>query len=723
MIAAFAPEGNHLRPVLSGGHISVVSRQREPFVPSEAFETAFSLHGQGRLEEAEALYRAVLRAEPGHPGSLHHLGVVKAQQGNLNEAIWLIRRALEKQPQSAEVHSDLGVALEYANRYPEALLCYARALELKPDCEQALFNSGNALQALERHYEAIMRFQAVVRLKPDHAEARNNLGKSLSALGRHGEAIEQFEHALASNPRYADPEHNLSTVLHSLGRYREALAHAHRALALKPSHSKAHNSAGNSLRQLNRPAEAIRHFEQAIALEPSYPEAHYNLGSILKELGKREEALGQYQTALELKPDLAEARFALWMAQLPIVYRWESEIAERRLAYQQQLIRLQADVESGVATGDLAEGLGSNLPFYLAYQGFNDCDLQIIYGALASRIMAERYPAVRIADPPGSGERVRVGIVSGFFRQHSVWKIPTKGWLSQLDRRRFQVFGYHIGVEQDAQTTAAASLCDRFVQGPLPLDRWREAILSDASHVLIYPEIGMDGTSLVLAAQRLAAAQCNGLGHPGTSGLPTMDYVLGSDLMEPPNGAEHYTERLLRLPNLAVHYESPDVQLIPFERSELGLRGDSVAYLSGQSLFKYLPQYDHIYPRITREVDNCQFAFIEYRVGNEVTEIFRKRLGDAFAGFGLKASDYCVILPRFHQDRFISAIGQCDVILDSIGWSGNNSTFESLNHGLPVVALKGQFMRGRHSAAILERMGSLTRLRNRSTSMFRLPCG
>jgi len=176
-------------------------------------------------------------------------------------------------------------------------------------------------------------------------------------------------------------------------------------------------------------------------------------------------------------------------------------------------------------------------------------------------------------------------------------------------------------------------------------------------------------------------------------------------LMEPPNGAEHYTERLIRLPNLAVYYESPDVQLIPFERSELGLRGDSVAYLSGQSLFKYLPQYDHIYPRIAREVDNCQFAFIAYRVGNEVTEIFRKRLDDAFAGFGLKASDYCVILPRFHQDRFISAIGQCDVILDSIGWSGNNSTSESLNHGLPVVALKGQFMRGRHSAAILERMG------------------
>jgi predicted O-linked N-acetylglucosamine transferase (SPINDLY family) len=44
-------------------------------------------------------------------------------------------------------------------------------------------------------------------------------------------------------------------------------------------------------------------------------------------------------------------------------------------------------------------------------------------------------------------------------------------------------------------------------------------------------------------------------------------------------------------------------------------------------------------------------------------------------------------------------------LLDSIAWSGNNSTSESLEHGVPIVALRGRFMRGRHSSAILERMG------------------
>jgi tetratricopeptide (TPR) repeat protein len=441
-------------------------------IPSQAYETALALHQQGRLREAEGLYRAVLEAAPDHPAALHHLGVVQAQQGKLAAAIRLIRQAVEKEPRYAEAHNDLGVALESAKRHLEAVPCYERALALQPDYSEALFNLGNALQALERHDEAIMRFQAAVRLKPDHAEARNNLGKSLSALGRHEEALAQFARALASNPRYAEAEHNLGNLLHSIGRYREALAHSQRALALKPSHSKAHNSAGNSLRQLNRAAEAMSHYERAIALEPGYAEAHYNLGGLLKELGRRKEAVEHYERALELKPDLAEARFAVCMAQLPILYREEAEIAERRLAYQRQLMRLRDDVESGAAKGDLAEGLGSNLTFYLAYQGLIDRDLQSVYGALACRIMAKRYPPAHIADPPGSAERVRVGIVSGFFRQHSVWKISIKGWLGQLDRRRFQVFGYHTGVEQDAQTVAAGSDPGRCAAHPdLPGDR------------------------------------------------------------------------------------------------------------------------------------------------------------------------------------------------------------------------------------------------------------
>lgn len=60
-----------------------------------------------------------------------------------------------------------------------------------------------------------------------------------------------------------------------------------------------------------------------------------------------------------------------------------------------------------------------------------------------------------------------------------------------------------------------------------------------------------------------------------------------------------------------------------------------------------------------------------------------------------------MFLPRLAPERFAAAVGQCDVALDSIGWSGCNSILESLVHNLPIVAFEGQFMRGRHAAAIL----------------------
>jgi predicted O-linked N-acetylglucosamine transferase (SPINDLY family) len=88
-----------------------------------------------------------------------------------------------------------------------------------------------------------------------------------------------------------------------------------------------------------------------------------------------------------------------------------------------------------------------------------------------------------------------------------------------------------------------------------------------------------------------------------------------------------------------------------------------------------------------------------------VTARFHDRLDRAFARVGLRAADHCVVLPRLAPERFVAAIGQCDVLLDSIGWSGCNSTLESLAHDLPIVTLAGAFMRGRHTAAILEMMG------------------
>ena len=198
--------------------------------------------------------------------------------------------------------------------------------------------------------------------------------------------------------------------------------------------------------------------------------------------------------------------------------------------------------------------------------------------------------------------------------------------------------------------------------------------------------------------------QCSYIGHPQTSGFPTIDYFLSGELIEPANGQDHYSEKLVKLPNVGFHYEPLELPPVTVTREELGLRPNSTAYWCAQSLFKYLPQHDEVFPRIAREAGDCQFVFIRH-FGRDVTELFQKRLDRAFAAAGLKAEDHCVFLNGMDMNRFAAASAQCDLMLDSIGWSGGNTTLEALAQDLPVVTFQGELMRGRVSAGILRMMG------------------
>ena len=186
-----------------------------------------------------------------------------------------------------------------------------------------------------------------------------------------------------------------------------------------------------------------------------------------------------------------------------------------------------------------------------------------------------------------------------------------------------------------------------------------------------------------------------------------MDYFLSSDLMEPPDGDAHYTERLVRLPQLGLCYLPEERPGLTLDRAALGLRPAGPVFWSGQALYKYRPLYDAVFPRIAAAVGRCQFVFIGFAKSRAVTAAFRAAPGHCLRGVrAWMRSAYCVILPPMSPERFRRRGGGGGRGARYAGLVGRQ-----IDAGLPGAgsgdrdAGPGGFMRGRHTAAILRRIG------------------
>lgn len=517
--------------------------------------------------------------------------------------------------------------------------------------------------------------------------------------------------------------HNLATALERSGRVDEAVLLERRLIEAAPDYLPAYRGLANLMVRAGDPqaaadvwgvigtraaeARAIDVVQTVIASLKGLgrvPRSWSRLANLLRIDGHETEAMAILDLRLADQPTDLGALLIKAMTHLKVVHANEAEIRERRARYGAALEYLEARVGTA-APEDLAAAageVGMAKPFYLSYQGDDDTELQKRYGRIVSAMMAARFPDTA-PRPPGDRPRIRVGFVSAYFTIHSVTKL-FRSWIRDLDRERFEVIGYQLSTDRDACRDEIAGWCDRFVSGERDVAAWREAILGDAPDVLIYPEIGMHTLAVQLGCQRLAPVQAMAWGHPVTSGFANMDYFLSSALMEPEGGEAHYTETLVRLPGLSIGYDPLPIDDAVMDRADLGLREDAVVYVCCQSLFKYLPRHDEVFLALAMALEDAQFLFIG-AAGQPATRTFRTRLEGAFRKAALDPDRHLVFAEPVMPDRFPSLIRAGDVYLDSIGWSGGNTTLEAIACDLPVVTLPTGLMRGRHSAGILTQMG------------------
>jgi predicted O-linked N-acetylglucosamine transferase (SPINDLY family) len=64
------------------------------------------------------------------------------------------------------------------------------------------------------------------------------------------------------------------------------------------------------------------------------------------------------------------------------------------------------------------------------------------------------------------------------------------------------------------------------------------------------------------------------------------------------------------------------------------------------------------------------------------------------------------LAPFIPHARYLHLNALCDVMLDTLHWSGGNTSLDALAAGLPLVTLPGELMRGRQSQAMLRALGT-----------------
>jgi tetratricopeptide (TPR) repeat protein len=109
-------------------------------------EQAVRLQGAGKLDEALAIYRAVLAEDPYIPASWINLGVLLRRLGHTNPAVACLKRGVALKPYDGSAWSNLGNALRASGRYEEAVRAHERAVELASGSAQLHYNMALSLR-------------------------------------------------------------------------------------------------------------------------------------------------------------------------------------------------------------------------------------------------------------------------------------------------------------------------------------------------------------------------------------------------------------------------------------------------------------------------------------------------------------------------------------------------------------------------------------------------
>jgi protein O-GlcNAc transferase len=546
--------------------------------------------------------------------------------------------------------------------------------------QDEIFRAAQAEQSLRR----------TIELEPSQVDVRLKLAELLRGQGRVVEALKEYSAVIQLDPNNLEALFMSCPLHRQLGNYRMAYDGYQRLLVLQPGNAEILNALGAVCHEGGELAAAVDYYRQAIALRPDYVEAHNNLGGVLQRLDRTDEAVSSYENALRYDHNHPswQLRIASMCQSVPASI---AEFERYRSDLLDQLNRFAA--EGFRSTPEELVQTGAYPPYALMYHGRDDRPLREAYARVYQPCFPEPEEPLR-----ATGQR-RIGFVVTKTHE-TIFARSMAGVLRHIDAQLFELVVICISGREQLLNEQLACPGVNILPVPESITGAVQALRQARFDILYYWEIATDPLNYFLPFYRLAPVQCTSWGIQVTSGIPTVDSYLSSNLVEPPDGGAHYTERLLCSDTLLTYQYRSVLPETPKQRPDFGFSDDVNLYLFPQQIGKFHPDLDVPVAEILRRDPLGRLVILQDRWPHS-SERLRARL--------LRAAPdvykQIVFLPRLGQPDYLSLVAVADVLLDPPHYGGVNSSYDGFSLNTPILTCESDYHIGRYTAGCYRKMG------------------
>ena len=524
-------------------------------------------------------------------------------------------------------------------------------------------------------------FTRAIALGRDAPEIRNNLGNALRHAGDKAEAEAAFREALRQRPAYVRAAANLVEMLLP-GRADAAAEVIAEALAAGAGEA-LHRAVARIWRDAGRPDRAIFHLQALLETAPDDTLMRSELGTTLMGFGQPSAAIPHLARVAEELPNRADAKVNYGLA----------------LQQSGDIGAAMAVQRRAIAQDTLCRPAWQNLLLGLNYMpGITAAEVADAHRAYAARF-ARPSPAP-FATTPDPDRRLRIGMLSGDFRQHPVGYF-LEAAITAHQRAGFHLTAYDVGKRADATTARLRGVFDAWrSMSTLEDEAIVAQIRADGIDILVDLTGHTETSRISVMEYRPAPVQVSWIGYANTNGVAAMDWIIADSVVLPPEDEALYIEKPLRLPGCYLCYTPPREAVAPSPPPML--QNGHVTFGCLNNLAKINDEVLAAWAVILNRLPEARLLLKTAVLGEGATaEKLRARF--AAAGGNVAQLDLEGHSPR--ADYF-ARYATVDFMLDPFPFPGGTTTAEAIHAGVPTLTRRGRGgMISRNGETLLSAVG------------------